>query len=154
MTNWPDKDENRPKWYDGYGPSIKKVIIENGVTTIGSAAFADCSNLSSIIISENVGIIGRSAFINCNSLTVVYFGTKEQWEEITIEDDNEPIKDATKHYWSWWYNNYKYITYLGKTNYFPYANDLVDDPSLIVVFGDQGDSNQITWYTEDEGWMT
>lgn len=48
---------------------IKNVIIENGVTSIGSAAFQDCSVLESVEISNNVINIGASAFNGCSSLT-------------------------------------------------------------------------------------
>ena len=50
---------------------IKKVIIENGVTKIGSCAFRNCSNLSLIIIPKSVTSIGYSAFSGCSSLTSI-----------------------------------------------------------------------------------
>ena len=93
-------------WYDhGYASSIKKVVIESGVTSIGRQAFFYCSNLESITIPETVtsigywafygsglesisipdGVIsiGDEAFYNCDSLetveisaTVASFGAK------------------------------------------------------------------------------
>ena len=93
-------------WYDhGYANSIKKVVIESGVTSIGRQAFFYCPNLESITIPETVtsigywafygsGItsisipdgvttIGQEAFCQCDSLetveisaTVASFGTK------------------------------------------------------------------------------
>ena len=53
-----------------YGNSkIKKVVIENGVTSIGYYAFDSCSNLASIEIPEGVTSIGNSAFKDCRRLT-------------------------------------------------------------------------------------
>lgn len=46
--------------------SIKSVIIENGVTSIGKCAFADCSNLSNAKISNTVKKIGMRAFDGCS----------------------------------------------------------------------------------------
>ncbi len=50
-------------------PSIKSVVIGNGVTSIGDFAFAECSNLTSVTIADSVTSIGILAFVNCTSLT-------------------------------------------------------------------------------------
>lgn len=47
---------------------IKKVVISEGVTSIGSYAFANCPQLSEIVISDSVTNIGYRAFINCTGL--------------------------------------------------------------------------------------
>ena len=49
--------------------SVKKVVIEDDVTSIGDYAFWNCSNLTSITIPDSVTIIGNSAFNACSSLT-------------------------------------------------------------------------------------
>ena len=51
--------------------SVKKVVIEDGVTSIGNSAFCDCSNLTSITIPDSVASIGNDAFCNCISLTSI-----------------------------------------------------------------------------------
>lgn len=51
--------------------AIKSVIIESGVTSIGSGAFADCSNLTDISIPETVTSIEPGAFLFCASLESV-----------------------------------------------------------------------------------
>lgn len=50
-------------------PSVKKVVIGDGITGIGSCAFNGCSELSEITIPEGVTSIGREAFGDCISLT-------------------------------------------------------------------------------------
>ena len=57
-------------WYSNRD-SIKAVVIESGVTTIGDRAFEDCSSLTSITIPESVTTIGRSAFEDCSSLSSI-----------------------------------------------------------------------------------
>lgn len=47
---------------------IKKVIVEEGVTSIGESAFYDCENLQEVIISDSVVTIGVEAFGECLSL--------------------------------------------------------------------------------------
>ena len=47
---------------------IKEVIIEDGVTRIGSHAFEDCNKLSSVAIAKSIDYIGGSAFSGCSSL--------------------------------------------------------------------------------------
>ena len=53
-------------WYDSRS-SITKVIINNGVTSIGSYAFGDCS-ITSISIASSVTSIGNYAFNYCEKL--------------------------------------------------------------------------------------
>jgi len=50
---------------------IKNIVIENGVTTIGSSAFADCEALTSITIPDSVTYIGEDAFSFCYALTSI-----------------------------------------------------------------------------------
>ena len=61
---------DRAPWYSNCD-SIKAVVIESGVTSIGNGAFFDCSSLSSITIPEGVTTIGNSAFLDCSSLSSI-----------------------------------------------------------------------------------
>ena len=51
--------------------SVKKVVIEDGVTSIGNSAFYDCNSLTSISIPNNVTSIGSSAFESCSQLASI-----------------------------------------------------------------------------------
>ena len=51
--------------------SLKTVIIENGVESIGTYAFYGCSSLTSVEIPDSVKRIGGEAFYGCSSLTSV-----------------------------------------------------------------------------------
>lgn len=67
--------------------NVTKVSIPEGVTSIGSAAFANCNNLASITIPSSVTSIGISAFFRCVQLANIYFrGTEEEWGAITKGD--------------------------------------------------------------------
>ena len=57
--------------WDSYPSSIKTVIIEDGVTSIGNYAFAGCSNLTSVTIPNSVKSIGWGVFEDCSSLPSV-----------------------------------------------------------------------------------
>ena len=48
-----------------WGNSIKRIIIGDGVTTIGKSAFDDCSALTSVTIPNSVTTIGDGAFFFC-----------------------------------------------------------------------------------------
>lgn len=51
--------------------SVKKVTLNNGVTSIGDYAFQFCSSLNSITIPSSVTSIGEDAFYECSSLTSI-----------------------------------------------------------------------------------
>ncbi len=57
-------------WYQSRD-SIKAVVVESGVTTIGDSAFSHCSSLTSITLPEGVTAIGDRAFYDCGSLTSI-----------------------------------------------------------------------------------
>ena len=53
------------------GEMVRKVIIEEGVTEIGSEFFKDYSKLEIVTIPNSVTSIGESAFYNCESLASI-----------------------------------------------------------------------------------
>ena len=66
-----DYSASSPAPWAGYRNKIKKVIVESGVTGIGSYAFENCKNLSSVEIGNTVQKIGEGAFSNCLTLKSV-----------------------------------------------------------------------------------
>jgi hypothetical protein len=83
-------------------PHYSEVIdytIPDRVTTIGNSAFFECDSLISITIPDSVTIIGNCAFRDCYSLSDVYYiGTEEEWNNITIDNHNDCLTNATIHY--------------------------------------------------------
>lgn len=68
MTNW--SGSNTP-WYSSRD-TIKKVIINDGVYSIGNYAFYNCTNLEEIVMPDfSIDSIGNYAFYNCTSLLTV-----------------------------------------------------------------------------------
>ena len=80
------------------GPIVILPDIIDGVpvTEIGTNAFADCSRITGIVIPDSITKIGEGAFSGCSNLSMVkYAGSEEQWNEITIGNNNEPLTTAT-----------------------------------------------------------
>jgi len=63
--------DDRPHPWQPMKYSIKKVIIENGITHIGKCAFSRCINLISVEIANSVKTIGTGAFYRCESLNSI-----------------------------------------------------------------------------------
>ena len=74
-------------WYQSRD-SIKAVVVESGVTTIGKYAFYDCSSLTGITLPEGVTTIGRSAFYGCSSLKDVSITDLDAWCRIDFANSS------------------------------------------------------------------
>ena len=74
MDNY--SNENQP-WEDSLS-SIKSIVIENGVTSVGEDAFYACHSLASVNIPASVTSIGSTAFFDCKEL-----------ENVTIVDGSK-----------------------------------------------------------------
>ena len=61
----------RSQLYKKYKRKIRTIIIEDGVTKIGSHAFESFNSLSSIVIPNSITEIGYGAFAGCTSLTSI-----------------------------------------------------------------------------------
>ena len=57
-------------WYESRG-SIKKIIMNSGVKSIGNNAFYDCNSLTSVTIPSSITAIGEAAFYYCYNLASV-----------------------------------------------------------------------------------
>lgn len=57
--------------YKGYMPDNTDIIIPEGIISISSRAFENCSNLTNITIPDSVTSIGYGTFEDCTSLTSI-----------------------------------------------------------------------------------
>ena len=103
--------------------NLKKALMPKSLTVIGENAFMGCNQLEKISIPGSVRVIGVEAFRGCSALQsvyinvgveeirtcafdtfsnalkdVLYTGTEEQWNAITIEDGNTPLTNARLHF--------------------------------------------------------
>ncbi|MBQ3100381.1 MAG: leucine-rich repeat protein [Clostridia bacterium] len=88
-----------------WGTEVKSIIIEDGVTHIGSSAFYNCT-AESVTIPDSVTSIGNAAFANCENLKTVTipgsikvlsgsaFSGCSALEEVVIGNGTETIEDG------------------------------------------------------------
>lgn len=95
------KEKTHPT-YLGLSNYLQSVELPECMMWIGYYAFAECLSLKSVTIYPgNVEYtkIAGNAFYGCSDLTDVYFkSTEEKWNNIVIEEGNEPLLNATKHF--------------------------------------------------------
>lgn len=88
-------------WIDGkYSyPNFYEVIIKDGVTSIGAAAFYNSKNLQSVKLPSSLKSIGNMAFSSCDKLNKVSISSLQAWLDIQFESGlNNPLTEAKKLY--------------------------------------------------------
>lgn len=68
MTDYPSADALP---WEKYTAGIRKIIVSDGITSIGSYAFCGCSNAGYVQFPTEMVSIGSHAFENCESLTSI-----------------------------------------------------------------------------------
>lgn len=69
-----------------FDAKIKKIVIDEGVVSIGPYAFCSFDSLSSVTIPSSIKRIGEGAFYSCNYLTSVNISNIAAWCNIDFKD--------------------------------------------------------------------
>jgi len=77
--------------------SLTSIAIPDNVTSISVGAFANCTSLTFITLPDSITSVGDRAFYDCFKLKTVYYcGDDDSWNSISIANDNEYLKKATR----------------------------------------------------------
>ena len=76
---------------------MEEVVLQEGLTSISSNTFKDCSKLKSINIPSSVTRINDGAFSGCNSLTKTEFTSIENLCSIYMSDYNSNPLHCSHH---------------------------------------------------------
>lgn len=72
MATGLDAGKSQQPWYEYAGSknsvTIKKVVVEDGITALSEQAFKNCSNLQRVELGKGITDIPRECFGNCTSL--------------------------------------------------------------------------------------
>ena len=101
----------------------KNTVIPNSVTSIGEAAFRDCSGLTSVTIGNSVTSIGSYAFYGCSGLT-----------SITIPNSVTSIGDNAFYGTAWYNNQPDGLVYAG-LNVYAYKGTMPTNTSITIEQG-------------------
>ncbi len=78
----------------------ENVVIGDTVTKINPYAFNNCETLETLELKLPLNSVAINAFNGCVNLTDVYYeGTEEEWAKVAIASNNEPLINATKHFY-------------------------------------------------------
>ncbi|MBQ8431756.1 MAG: leucine-rich repeat domain-containing protein, partial [Clostridia bacterium] len=90
--------------------SIKKVVITDGVTTVGDHAFGWCMYLTSVELPETLISIGKSSFYLCSKLESITFPASLESIGDYAFDFCEKLKTVNVSHcsWTWWEKPYEF----------------------------------------------
>jgi len=78
---------------------LEKVTLPETLTTIYDSAFEACAKLKEIHMPKSIEEIGGYAFYDCAALSDVYYADcLENWEKVTIGEDNDSLTGADFHF--------------------------------------------------------
>lgn len=133
MTDYSSADDNCSPFYNN--SSIKVIVIDSGVTSIGDYAFYGCSGVTHITIPEGVTKIGDYAFYGCSSIGVSW----TSWSpERPAEDIYDEIEERTE---------YRYKTEITKTSYDTSLPGYTQDGYTLVKAGSGTIDYVSSWYS-------
>ncbi len=84
-------------WHEDRG-QITSVLVEEGVSSVGAYAFAQCPGLASVTIPASVTAIGARAFDVCANITDVFYSQPDQAGLSVAPTGNTALTDAYWHY--------------------------------------------------------
>ncbi|MCD8089835.1 MAG: leucine-rich repeat protein [Clostridiales bacterium] len=86
-------------WAFAYCYGLTSFVIPENTTSLGVDAFYWCHAMTTVVIPKTVTTIGQYTFDGCSKLRYVYYsGTKEDWENVTIESHNEYLTKRSINY--------------------------------------------------------
>lgn len=75
---------------------VRMVVLEEGVTGIGSFAFDGCDKLTVVYLPQSLTAVSASAFVGCSGLWhIMYAGTQAQWDAVSV--DAESLQNIVRH---------------------------------------------------------
>ena len=80
----PDYSSSTTTPCSNYALKIKRIVICEGITSIGAHAFDGCKNAISISIPSTLSRIGKYAFDGCTRLSGVYITDLAAWCRIDM----------------------------------------------------------------------
>ena len=154
-----DEDYYIKQPWDEIEKNIKHLVINEGITVIGSHAFANCSSLESvamssvttiddgafsyaeslesITMSNSIQIIENSAFHECVKLIYIYYlGTQEEWNNVSIGENLNDEFFSAKVYTSDYYVSSDSGTYSGFSSEQTVSWELDGNTCTLTILGE------------------
>lgn len=96
MTDYliEDKSSEKYGWFyipawDDVKAQILKIVVQDGVTSVGSHSFAGCQNLREVVLANSVNFIGSQAFIDCQNLESAIFPASANFGDKVFQNCNK-----------------------------------------------------------------
>lgn len=86
--------DSSPHVWVNHRESITKVVIEEGVTSIGNFAFRWCKNITEFSLPDSLTSIGQGAFAFCEKITSIRIPANVEWIGKYAFEWNPPLRDV------------------------------------------------------------
>lgn len=84
-----------------YSDALTYVKLPAALASANTQIFDGCRALETVVIPQAVKVIGYTMFRSCPDTVKIYYGgTEEEWNTIEIRNDNDPLINGTKYFYS------------------------------------------------------
>ena len=90
---------------------LTRAVLPPELTALENGTFSSCGKLTSVSIPLSLTEVGWFAFDFCPLSDVYYEGVREQWSAIGINQGNDALGSAAKHYEAYLYCAHSDLTY-------------------------------------------
>ncbi len=74
--------------------SLTEMTLPAGVVSIGDQAFTGCNRLATVSLPNTLTHVGNAVFTGSPLSKVLFYGTQEEWEAVTVGSNNALLTDA------------------------------------------------------------
>lgn len=95
-----DDFSNTAAPWNKYSGQLTTLILEDGITAVGTNAFSGCTKLKNLILGRGLQEIHTAAFSGCTPDHIAYAGTESEFSSMKLAENNGTVSAGNIAHWN------------------------------------------------------